>query len=275
MKRNRGLMASDSSVGSGPSNSVRGIETLALAERAARAAGRLLAASPRRDAVVIADTTRDVKLQADRASEDCIVDVLTAGSVIPIVAEERSSDAPAPSAGGLRWIVDPLDGTMNFLQGVPFCCVSVGLWNGEEPLGGVVYDFDRDEMFSAIVGGGAWLNGSAVHVRPAPPEKAVLCTGFPAGTDFDPAVVSRFVDQVRRFRKVRMLGSAALSLAYVAAGRADVYFERDIRIWDVAAGLALVRAAGGEFVRAPSSVPHAMTVYAHNGACPWPDATFA
>ena len=250
------------------------IEKLALAERAARAAGRFLAASPRRDAVLVAETARDIKIQADRAAEDRIVDILVGGSRIPIVAEERSADAPVPPSGGLRWIVDPLDGTMNYLQGIPFCCVSVALWSGEEPLGGVVYDFDRDEMFSAMVGAGAWLNGSAVHVRFAPPERAVLCTGFPAGTDFAPAAVSRFVEQVSTFRKIRLLGSAALSLAYVAAGRADAYFERDIRIWDVAAGLALVRAAGGEFVCAPSSVPHALTVYAHNGACPWPDATF-
>ena len=250
-------------------------ESLALAERAARAAGRFLSAIPRQDAALIVETTRDIKLQADRTAEDRIVDILTAGSRIPILAEERSADVPAPSATGLRWIVDPLDGTMNYLQGIPFCCVSVALWNGEEPLGGVVYDFDRDEMFSAIVGAGAWLNGSAVHVRSTPPERAVLCTGFPAGTDFAPAAVSRFVAQVGTFRKIRLLGSAALSLAYVAVGRADVYFERDIRIWDVAAGLALVRGAGGEFVCAPSSVPHGLTVYAHNGACPWPDATFA
>lgn len=249
-------------------------EWLALAERAARAAGQFLANSPRRDATVIAETVRDIKLQADRAAEDLIVDILAEGSRIPIVAEERSADVPALPAGGLRWIVDPLDGTMNYLQGIPFCCVSVALWSGEEPLAGVVYDFDRDEMFSALVGAGAWLNGSAVHVRSAPPERAVLCTGFPAGTDFTPTAVSRFVGQVGKFRKIRLLGSAALSLAYVAAGRADVYFERNIRIWDVAAGLAIVRAAGGEFVCAPSLVAHALTVYAHNGACPWPEATF-
>lgn len=252
-----------------------GQEALALAERAAREAGRFLAASQRRAATIAAETARDVKLQADRAAEDRIVDILAAHSHIPIVAEERVADARVVPVGGLRWIVDPLDGTMNFLQGIPFCCVSVALWRDDDPVAGVVYDFDRDEMFSALVGVGAWLNGSAIRVRNVPPARAVLCTGFPAGTDFTPSAVSRFVEQVIAFKKIRLLGSAALSLAYVAAGRADAYFERDIKIWDVAAGLALVRAAGGDVLRAPSSLDHGLTVYAHNGACPWPEPILA
>ena len=247
-------------------------ESLVLATKAAREAGQFLAAGPRRHAALVSETPRDVKLQADRDSEDRIVDLLTADSGIPIVAEERSSAESARSAAGLRWIVDPLDGTLNYLQGIPFCCVSVALWNDDRPIAGVVYDFDRDEMFSAIVGSGAWLNGLPLRVRSAPPERGVLFTGFPAGTDLSPAAVTRFAAQVGAFRKVRLLGSAALSLAYVAAGRGDAYFERDIRVWDVAAGLALVRAAGGEFLSAPSPVSHALTVYAHNGACPWSDA---
>ena len=247
-------------------------ESLALAERAAREAGRLLAAGPRRDAVLLKESARDVKLQADTDAEAHIVAILEP-SQISILAEERSANTTDAPTAELRWIVDPLDGTMNYLQGIPFCCVSVALWRGDEPIAGVIYDFDRDEMFSAIVGVGAWLNGSAVRVRRVPPEQAVLCTGFPAGTDFTPSALSRFVEQVRTFRKVRLLGSAALSLAYLAVGRADAYFERDIRIWDVAAGLALVSAAGGAFLRAPSPVPHALTVYAHNGACPWPAGT--
>ncbi len=250
-------------------------ESLELAEHAAREAGQFLAATPRIGAAVVAETVRDIKLEADRAAEDRIVDILTVGSRLPIVAEERMAEASGAVTAGLRWIVDPLDGTMNYCQGIPFCCVSVALWKDDDPLVSAVYDFDRDEMFSSVVGVGAWLNGSEMHVRSAPPDKAILCTGFPAGTDFTQANLSRFVRQVSAFRKIRLLGSAALSLAYLAAGRADVYYERDIRIWDVAGGLALVLAAGGEFVRAPSSVPHALTVYAHNGACPWPDRTFA
>lgn len=250
-------------------------ESLALAERAAREGGQFLAAAPRGDRAPVTETARDVKLRADRAAEDRILDVLTARSRIPILAEERSAETPGVSTGGLRWIVDPLDGTMNYWQGIPFCCVSVALWRDDEPVAGAVYDFDRDEMFSALVGVGAWMNGSAVRVRHASPDKAVLCTGFPAGTDFTPSALSGFVEQVIAFKKVRMLGSAALSLAYVSAGRADAYFERDIKLWDVAAGVALVAAAGGEVLRAASPHAHALTVYAHNGVCPWPQPTFA
>jgi len=248
-------------------------ESLALAERAARVAGAFLASNPDRSAGRLTETMRDIKLRADRDAEDRIVDVLDE-SHIAIVAEERSGEAEEGTVTGPRWIVDPLDGTMNYVQGIPFCCVSVALWEDDEPVAGAVYDFDHNEMFSAIVGVGAWLNGSAMCVRKAKPERAVLCTGFPVGTDFTPVAVSRFVEQVRTFRKVRLLGSAALSLAYVASGRADVYFERDIRIWDVAAGLALVRGAGGAFVSAPSPLHHALSLYAHNGDCPWPEPVF-
>ena len=248
---------------------------MTLAENAAREAGQFLAAGPRRSAALVAETTRDVKLAADRAAEDRIVDILAARSSPPVVAEERVADTPDQPAGGLRWIVDPLDGTMNYLQGIPFCCVSVALWRDEDPVVGVVYDFDRDEMFSAIVGAGAWLNGSPIRVRGVSPAQAVLCTGFPAGTDFTPVALSRLVEQVIAFKKIRLLGSAALSLAYIAAGRTDAYYERDIKIWDVAGGLALVRAAGGEILRTPLSQAHSHAVYAHNGSCPWPEPAFA
>lgn len=253
--------------GKGSDSAVEVVELLALATLAAREAGRFLRSGPRRDAPRVAESRRDVRLEADRVAEDRIVNVLAEGPPIPIVAEERVTDGAAPPTAGLRWIVDPLDGSVNYLQGIPFCCVSVALWRDDDPLAAAVYDFDRDELFTALVGDGAWLNGTAVHVRSTPQDRAVLCTGFPVGTDFTAVALSGFVRQVREFRKIRMFGSAALSLAYVAAGRADAYFERDIRIWDVAAGLALVRAAGGEFVCAPSAVPHAWTVYAHGGAC--------
>lgn len=253
---------------------VADIESLALAELAAREAGQFLAAGPRRHAVLVHETAHDVKLQADRDAEDRIVDVLTAGSSIPIIAEERAGDTAPQSAGGLSWIVDPLDGTFNYLRGIPFCCVSVALWKDDQPVVGVVYDFDRDEMFSSIVGEGAWVNGVPLRVRNVPPDRAVLCTGFPAATDFAPEALARLVTQIATFRKVRLIGSAALSLAYVAAGRADAYFERDIRVWDVAAGLALVRAAGGEFLSSVSPIDHGLNVYAHNGSCPWPGPSF-
>jgi len=239
---------------------------LKLAEDGTRAAGTLLRHG--RPVRVTAESQRDVKLDADRRAEDVILRVLRDGSDIDVLSEERGAIAGTAS-GDWRWIVDPLDGSLNYLRGMPLCAVAVGLWGGDEPVAGAVYDFNGDAMFTGLVGKGAWLNGTPIRVSVIGERaRAVLGTGFPAGTDFSPESLGRFVTRIRDYRKVRLLGSAALSLAYVAAGRLDAYLERDIKLWDVAAGLAIVRAAGGRIVRAPSQASHALTVYADNGALP-------
>jgi myo-inositol-1(or 4)-monophosphatase len=240
------------------------------AKRAARGAGRFLVRARVSGVTVTAEPPRDVKLEVDRQSEERIIQALRQDSGFAILTEEGGLVEGDGSRPDLRWIVDPLDGSLNYRQGIPFCCVSVGLWERDEPLLGVVYDFSHGELFSGIVGIGAWLNQALVRVSEArETQRAVLCTGFPVSTDFSSCALSGFVEQVRAYRKVRLLGSAALSLAYVAAGRADAYYERDIKIWDVAAGLAIVRAAGGAIVRMPSAVHGALTVYAGN---PSPEA---
>jgi myo-inositol-1(or 4)-monophosphatase len=119
---------------------------------------------------------------------------------------------------------------------------------------GAVFDFHRDEMFSGVVGEGAWCNEEQIFVSDTRiASRAVLTTGFPSFRDFDDDSLLGFVRHVQRFKKVRLLGSAALSLAYVACGRADAYAEDDIMLWDVAAGLALVSAAGGAIELKPSA----------------------
>ncbi len=208
---------------------------------------------------------RDVKLEADRLAEERILEVLCGASPFAVLAEEGGERPGSDPDSRLRWIVDPLDGSLNFLKGIPLCCVSVGLWRDNEPLLGVIHDFNRAEIFTGIVGEGAHLNGNEIRVSEvSEPSQAILCTGFPAATDFATDALGRFVDKVQAYKKVRLLGSAALSLAYVAAGRVDAYRERDIKIWDVAAGLALVKAAGGETVAEPTSVADALDVYASN-----------
>jgi myo-inositol-1(or 4)-monophosphatase len=237
---------------------------LSLAVQAAREAGHFLLAAGGSGAVV-EDLARDIKLAADRDAEECIAKILRQHSDFAMLTEEQGLLAARGRSTGLRWIIDPLDGSINFLKGIPFCCVSVALWRGQEPLLGVIYDFHRGELFTGRVGDGAWLNGKSIQASSTRGiGKAILCTGFPASTDFASAPLLTLVEQVRHYKKVRLLGSAALSLAYVAAGRADAYFERDIKIWDVAAGLALVRAAGGVTAWTDSPVAHAVTVYAGN-----------
>lgn len=238
-------------------------DMLSIAEEAIRQAGGFLKTARGASLAVTADVDRDIKLAVDKGSEDIILKALRKHSGLPILAEEQGTVMGQDTAAGLYWIVDPLDGSLNFFRGIPICCVSIGLMQGTEPLLGAVYDFNREEFFSGIVGEGAWLNGVPVRVSSTVElRKAVLCTGFPVATDFSTEALLHFVQQVRHYKKVRLLGSAALSLAYVAAGRADCYYERDIKVWDVAGGLALVKAAGGKIVQSASSSPYVVSVYA-------------
>lgn len=219
-------------------------EELILAEHAAREAGALLLANMLSAQTVLCEMERDIKLQADRDAEALILSRL-ASTGYPVLAEESGAHG-APGGDSLYWVVDPLDGTFNYSRQLPVCGVSIGLCRGDEPVLGVIYDFTRDEIFSGIVGEGAWLNGKPMCVSQRTERKqAVLCTGTPARGDFSPEVLRDYITTLVGFKKVRLLGSAAVMLAYVACGRTDAYLENDIMWWDVAAGLAIVRAAGG------------------------------
>lgn len=192
------------------------------------------------------DLPRDVKVGADREFESIIVDRLLRETPYSVLSEESGYFGREKTNAGYRWIIDPLDGSLNFSRGIPINCISIALWKGMEPRLGVVYDFNRKELFSGVVGKGAWLNGKAIKVSEVcEKSKAVLCTGFPVATDFSRASLLDLIEQIRLYKKIRLFGSAALSLAYVSCGRADVYIENDIKIWDVAAGIAIVKAAEG------------------------------
>ena len=195
-------------------------------------------------------------MQADLNSESLVLSRLK-GS-FPVLSEESGGERHS----GPTWIVDPLDGTVNYFRGIPNCCVSIALWD-REPILGVVYDFNRHELFAGIADEGITLNGQPITVSPIDQKNKAICfTGFPVATSFEDGALTEFVGLVRGYKKVRLLGSAALSLAYVACGRGDVYRERDIRLWDVAAGLALVKAAGGSY-QCRGNDP--LDVLAHNG----------
>lgn len=199
----------------------------------------------RTDFQVFSDTGKDIKLEADLVAETYIIKELHRASDYPIIAEE-SGISGEHKRGAAYWVVDPLDGTLNFSRGIPFHCISIALWKDNSPIFGVIFDFTRSELFSGMVGQGAWLNDKLVIVSDVKQrEKAILTTGFPSFRDYDDNAVTSFVKSVQDFKKVRLLGAAALSMAYVACGRVDAYAEEDIRFWDVAAGIALVQAAGG------------------------------
>ena len=184
---------------------------------------------------------KDIKLQADLDSEKIICEILSNAFSYPILSEE-SYKINEEQKKGIHWVIDPLDGSLNFSQDIPLCCISIGLYKNNKPILGVIYDFNRDEMFSGVVGIGAWLNGEKIIVPKKIKEKnqAVLATGFSSYMNYDREELSKFISYIQEFKKVRLLGSAALSLAYVACGRIDAYYEKDIAIWDIAAGLALI-----------------------------------
>ncbi|HBV98544.1 MAG: hypothetical protein JL50_20910 [Peptococcaceae bacterium BICA1-7] len=217
---------------------------LDIAVIAAREAGKYLA-GPHCSRSVNGSDGRDIRLKADREAESIILDCLLKNTGYPVLTEETGEHGTQEDGSPL-WIVDPLDGTVNFFRRIPLCCVSVALWLGERPVLGVVYDFNSNQLFTGIVGKGSWRNGQAISVSGIDsPERAVLATGFPVNRDFRLNSLVGFADRVRSFKKVRLLGSAALSLAYLASGCVDAYIEEDIMLWDVAAGIALVEAAGG------------------------------
>ncbi|MCC6839363.1 MAG: inositol monophosphatase [Flavobacteriales bacterium] len=180
----------------------------------------------------------------DKQAEQRFVDGLK--ELLPeagFIAEEGTGER----TGGLNWIIDPLDGTTNFVHGVPCYCTSVALVQGSEVLLGVVLEVTRDECFSAWQGGGAWLNGKPVRVSGRSHlQDSLLATGFPYD-DF--GFESEYMDLLRelmhRTRGIRRLGSAAADLAYVACGRFEAFYEYGLNSWDVAAGVILVREAGG------------------------------
>jgi myo-inositol-1(or 4)-monophosphatase len=152
---------------------------------------------------------------------------------------------PAPDAPP-TWIVDPIDGTTNYVHDCPFYCISIGLQIAGELAVGVIYEPSRKEMFAAVKGQGAWLNDRAIQVSSTPTiAQALLATGFPP----DVRGAERSLDWWRHFsfhaQSLRRTGSTALNLAYVAAGRFDGYYAFDNHVWDVAAGVVLVREAGG------------------------------
>jgi len=187
----------------------------------------------------------DVVTEADRASERLIVARLK--ERFPehaVVAEEGFGK---DSAGAeYRWYVDPLDGTTNFAHSFPMFNATLALEHKGELIAGVIYDPVRDEMFLAERGGGAFLNGARISVSSAPIlDSALLATGFPSRKRHQNVNVYFFYQMAMMTHGVRRAGSAALDLAYVACGRLDGFWEFGLSPWDMAAGVLLVREAGG------------------------------
>jgi myo-inositol-1(or 4)-monophosphatase len=211
---------------------------------AARAGGEIVARYFRRTIEVEYKGPKDIVTEADVASESRIVTLLH--KRFPehgIMAEERGGDL---TSAEYTWVIDPLDGTHNYAAGIPICCVSVALAHFGEPIVGVIYDPLHDDIFVAEKGKGAFLNNEPMHVSTLPElDQALIIFGL--GYDPDRAVSSLKIAAKLRpmVRTMRVLGSAALEMAYLAAGRFDLFYHQCLYPWDVAAGLLLIREAGG------------------------------
>lgn len=183
----------------------------------------------------------------DKGSEKMLIEKLA--PLIPeagFIAEEGTS---AKKGLKYNWIIDPLDGTTNFLHGVHPFAVSIGLMENNEVIAGVVHEVGGDETFTAWKNGGAWLNGKKIHVSQTPRLSGSLAaTGFPYNLfdRLDP-YMNLLTYLVKNTHGIRRLGSASIDLAYVACGRFDLFFEYDLKPWDIAAGMLIVREAGGRF----------------------------
>ncbi|HTL83255.1 MAG TPA: inositol monophosphatase family protein [Bacteroidia bacterium] len=181
----------------------------------------------------------------DKTAEEKFIEGLTRIWNVPgIIGEENTGDRKSDR---FNWIIDPLDGTTNFVHGIPFYATSIALADGKEILAGVIYEINMDECFYAYKNGGAWMNGEKIGVSTESELKnCLLGTGFPyAGKDEHEKYVQLFSYLQLHSRGIRRPGSAATDIAYVACGRFDAFYEYNLSPWDVAAGKILVEEAGG------------------------------
>jgi myo-inositol-1(or 4)-monophosphatase len=224
---------------------------LDVAVKAARAAGKIMRDHWHRPKRVNSTEAHDIKLELDVRCQALIEKILArAFPRIPVLGEEGSTgDVNAD----YRWVIDPIDGTVNYFFGMPHAAVSIALQHRERSVAGVIYDPFTDELWTTVKGGPTRLNGRIVRVsNRSRIEESVIAMGFSKSQDNLNKSLPHLIRLSRRARKIRILGSAALELAYVASGRLDVYIERTINLWDVAAGLLLVENAGGEFYAVPA-----------------------
>ncbi|MFL6111261.1 MAG: inositol monophosphatase family protein [Catenulispora sp.] len=228
-------------------------ELLELATRLAAEAGRILVEERPRDLGVAStkSSPTDIVTVMDQRTEKLIVEsILAARPDDGILGEEGANHE---GTSGVRWVIDPIDGTVNYLYEIPAWCVSIGVEINGETVAGVVEIPALGETFTALRGHGAWRNGEPVRAysaqsegKPVPLERALVATGFGYAAQRR-AVQGRIVaDLLPRVRDIRRAGSAAIDLCSVACGRVDGYFERGTNPWDIAAGALIVEEAGGK-----------------------------
>ena len=216
---------------------------LNIAKSAALTAGNFLKKSQGTDLKILLNQDRDLKLQLDIDTENIIKDFISTHSNYSILGEETG---PSDKLEEYFWVIDPLDGTSNFLRGIPISCVSIALMHKLEPVLGVIYDFNHDDLYFGHKESQAYINDQKIQVSSLSlKNESTLVTGIPAKTNYSDEEFNQLISTFQAWKKIRMIGSAAMAAAYVAAGKAETYQENGIFLWDIAAGAAIVSAAGG------------------------------
>jgi len=223
---------------------------LKSAVKAARAAGKIMHANWHKPKHVNAAEAHDIKLELDVRCQALIEKSLAADfPLIPVLGEEGST---GDTDAEYRWVIDPIDGTVNYFYGMPHAAVSIALQHRAKSVVGVIYDPFTDELWTTIKGQPTRLNGKVVRVsNRSKLNDCVIAMGFSKSRDNLKKSLPHLIRISKQAKKIRIMGSAALELAYVASGRLDAYVERTINLWDVAAGQLLVDNAGGEFYTVP------------------------
>jgi len=238
---------------------------LDAAENAARAAGKLLRENFQQQQRVKAFAAHDIKLEIDVRAQELIGKLLL--EEFPAHALYGEEGIAGDQSSDHQWIVDPLDGTVNYFYGIPHFCVSIALRLHKEMVVGVVYDPIRGEMWTGQRGEVSKLNGAPIHVSDrADLAEAVVSIGLAKTGETINTNFPLLQQMIHRVRKCRVLGSAALDMAYVACGRFDVYVETGISLWDIAAGSLLVENAGGSVdLRPRENMKDKYSIVASNG----------
>ena len=218
---------------------------LDLAKEAAKESGKLLLENKKELNKSLKSNNKDTKLIADLKAENLIKEIIVKKSKYPILAEE--SGKSVEDLGDTFWVIDPLDGTANYSRGIPICCVSIGLVKNMKSLLGVVYDFNNKDMY---VGNSltkiSTLNNDKIIVSDYKKKSdGVLVTGLPVNSDYTSTSLEKIIYDMQSWKKIRMIGSAAMASCYIASGKAEMYKEKGVYLWDILAGAAIVESAGG------------------------------
>ena len=213
----------------------------------------------------ISDLPREMKSDADRFLDKELIKRLSPLGIS--ILSEEGGGINSKSKSSFRFIIDPLDGTVNYVRGLSQSSISIALYDDKKPVFGVLAIYPSEEIVWGGKNFGAFLGEDPINVSDTEGiSNAILCTGFPSHFDVsDQKALSKYFDLIGNFGKIRMLGSASISLFNVARGAADCYYEQEIMIWDVAAGIAILEGAGGEVSISPGRFENSLNVVASNG----------